>query len=187
MDTSSVMAVAVKAEIVFPKLNPDEDNHTSDLTLTAEQLLEKLEKDPELCRKHSKSGGMCLDDIKRAAKHISLPHSNVSKNALIDAVVNKLKNKSQLNTILLNKNEGSTFREDENTFFRVLNFLMTNPDSLARSSLLAGRLQLEEGKVKDRQDIYTTAAEQFNDWSQSSGGYIVLRMLFYFFVINMFL
>ena len=54
MDTSSVVTVAVKDEVIIPRLNPDEDNHTSDLTLTAEQLLEKLEKDPELCRKHSK-------------------------------------------------------------------------------------------------------------------------------------
>ncbi len=60
---------------------PDEDNHTSDLTLTAEQLLEKLQKDPELCRKRSKSGGTTLRE---------LPHSNVSEYVLIDAVAKKL-------------------------------------------------------------------------------------------------
>ena len=80
MDTSSVMAVAVKAEIVLPKLNPDEDNHTSDLTLKAEQLF-RLQKDPELSRKHSKSGGTTLRE---------LLHSTVSENVLIDFVANKL-------------------------------------------------------------------------------------------------
>jgi hypothetical protein len=64
---------------------------------------------------------------------------------------------------------------------------MANPDSLARSSLLARRLQLEAGKVKDRQDIYTTAAEQLNGWSKSSGTHILFYVCYFiFFVINMY-
>jgi hypothetical protein len=47
---------------------------------------------------------------------------------------------------------------------------MTHPDALSRSSMIAGRLQLQERKVKENQDIYVSAAEKFNDWTLSSGG-----------------
>ena len=71
---------------------------------------------------------------------------------------------------ILEKDQGSSFRSDKNTFFRVLNILMRYPDAVVRSNMLAGRLQLQERQTYDNQSIFVDAALQFNDWSFKTGG-----------------
>ena len=106
------------------------------------------------------SGSYNLSDIKRAAAHLGLPTS-AAKGALIDSIVSKVVNnnynflftysnynlqmekRAALKDIIVKDNNG-TFRSDKNTFFRVLNILMQSPDAVARSNMLAGRLQLQE-------------------------------------------
>ncbi len=55
-------SVTVKAELTGATVivNPDEDHHTVDLSLTDEQLVELIHKDHEACRKHSRSGGIFI-------------------------------------------------------------------------------------------------------------------------------
>ena len=69
--------------------------------------------------------------------------------------------------------EHESFRSDKNTFFRVLNILMQFPDAVARSNMLASRLQLQERQTYEHQSVFVDATEKFNDWNFKTGGLIV--------------
>ncbi len=89
-----------------------------------------------------------------------------------------MEKRAALQDIIVKDNHG-TFRSDKNTFFRVLNILMQSPNAVARSNMLAGRLQLQDRQTYENQSVFVDAAEKFNDWNYKTGGLIVEHEQFF--------
>ena len=49
---------------------------------------------------------------------------------------------------------------------------MQYPDALLRSAALASRRDLQNRQVNENQDLFRDVAEEFNDWTSSSGGIV---------------
>jgi hypothetical protein len=105
------------------------------------------------------------------AKHLSISTSQ-KKEALVDAIRDKVKRKKILDEELIEK-EGS-FLKDQNTFPRLCIILMQFPDALERSNLLSTRNQLQNKEINESQPIFVNAAEHFNDARHNSGGLVEL-------------
>lgn len=70
------------------------------------------------------------------------------------------------------------YRKDKNTIPRLINILFMNQDAVARSHLLATRIQLQNGEVYDKQKIFVDSMESFNDRNFNSGGLIAEHTVF---------
>ena len=128
-----------------------------------------IEKFKEQYRKGSKTSGKSLPAIKAIAKHLSLTYSNVSKETLIDRIVELLNDKKQLDKT--EETEGK-FITNKNTFPRLMNILMLNPDPLARCLALKGPANQQHGEVREKQKFIVDAVALFNDREFKSGGLI---------------
>lgn len=124
---------------------------------------------PDDAARSSRVSGVSLEELKTIAGYLNLRKTD-SKGNLIAAIRAKVEAKKKLGSIL-NKDEG-TFRRDKNTFFRLCNILMTFPDALQRSNLLATRTQLQNKEVNEKQPIFNDAADHFNDHNYNSGGLV---------------
>jgi hypothetical protein len=95
---------------------------------------EKLQALKDLGRDRAKGhGGVTIGDLKIIAGALGINKSQ-KKDILVDLIFNRIKNHSALLEI-----QKSKFRQNSNTFFRLLNCLMENPEAVARTELLAGR------------------------------------------------
>ena len=89
-------------------------------------------------------------DLKALAYSLGLKRSQ-NKSELATTISEKWENRVKLEGILSASssslsNFSGNFKSDENTFFRICNFLMVYPDAVARSAALAGRKRLQESK-----------------------------------------
>ena len=124
---------------------------------------------PDEVARSAKISGISLDDLKQIAVHLNLKKTD-SKSNLITSIRTKVETKKKLAEII-EKEEG-TFRKDKNTFFRLCNILMSFPDALQRSNLLATRTQLQNKEVNEKQPIFNDAVVLFNDSTHNSGGLV---------------
>lgn len=123
-----------------------------------------------------RNGGMDIAHLKMVAERWKIPKSQ-NKGPLVANIVARIKNKEALQSgqfpVLMPVTPVATpssFKKDKNTFPRLCNILMKTEDSLARSQLIAGRLQLQYGQTREHHPVWVCAAEDFNDYSKSSGG-----------------
>ena len=64
------------------------------------------------------------------------------------------------------------YRKDKNTMPRLINILFEHPDAVARSHMLATRIQLQNKETYDKQKIFTESMLKFNDRQYNSGGLV---------------
>jgi hypothetical protein len=95
----------------------------------------------EAALQDARLGGYNIEQLKAMATHINIPKSQ-PKASLIEAIKLKRQNQNRLEIVLRanDEEEGGSFRKDKNTFPRLCNILMSMPDALARSAMLANRV-----------------------------------------------
>ena len=70
------------------------------------------------------------------------------------------------------------YRKDKNTMPRLINILFEHPDAVARSHMLATRIQLQNKETYDKQKIFTESMLKFNDRQYNSGGLVTEHEVF---------
>jgi hypothetical protein len=93
-----------------------------------------------------------------------------SKEALVLAIKESQKRQIALTSMESRSLNQGTYRKDKNTVPRIINLLLRYPDALARSSVLASRIDLQDREVGPNRPIWLRVCQEFNDVSVNSGG-----------------
>lgn len=148
--------------------SPSEDLTTFfDSTAPVTEKIEKLLTLPlKECQK--KSNFLKLSAVCEMAKHLNIAYSNKKKEDLVQCIFNYEEQK-QLTQKMMGV-DSKSHRRNKNTFARLCNFLMQNPNALAKVQMLSNRSGLDAGFVYENQPVIVEAVEKFNDRSIFSGG-----------------
>src|SRR3989338_848720 len=106
-----------------------------------------------------RNGQFSLTEIQMMAQHLLIPKFQ-SKEALVNAIREKSKNRATLSSI--EENSQYIHRKVIHTFPRMLGFIMADPDSLSRSRTLASRTELQLQQTNDANPLYIQATKKFN-------------------------
>ena len=155
------------SSVINYKMSEDAFNNTN-ISSIEERIKMLCEMDPTISQANSKVSNISLKDLKSMAHHLHLSQS-LNKPQLIKSIRDRVANVEKLE----DHEQNNSIRRDENTFARICNFLLTYPEALQRSTLLATSIQLQEKQVYAKQLIFVDCAERFNDWNYNSGGLFV--------------
>jgi hypothetical protein len=137
---------------------------------TKHEKLEMLKQTPMESLIKRRGGVINGKELEDLAKELKIRHANVPKSELVKNLLKYKGEDEALEASTVRTDDG--FRRDANTFPRLLNFLMKEPNAVARLQLLAARHQLDSGEVYSSQEVMITAVELFNDPGMNSGGLI---------------
>jgi hypothetical protein len=140
-------------------------------------VVAKLKGDP-------RSGGVNREFLVSVAASLNISGARRKTNdSLFESVITRIKNQAMLEQIETDEDSVDSeasqptrkFRKDKNTLPRILNILMTNPDAILRTNLLANRRQLQSREVYSNQTIFIDCAERFNDPDDDDIGGLVAQ------------
>ena len=93
------------------------------------------------------------------------------KSLLVDALFEKQRLVDLLPNII-ESSKKERFTKNKDTFPRICNLLMRNPDAIKRSALLAMRVDLQFHQLGSIAHLFTCAADDFNNHEIDSGEWI---------------
>jgi hypothetical protein len=82
------------------------------------------------------------------------------------------------NDSVVDESDYTQYRKDKNTIPRLINILFEHPDAVARSHMLASRIQLQNKETYDKQQIFVESMNKFNDRQYNSGGLVTEHEVF---------
>jgi len=91
--------------------------------------------------------------LNRMANRFKIATSQ-SKEALVLAIKESQKKQIALNSLETRSSSVSTYRKDKNTLPRIINLVLRYPDALARSAVIATRLDLQDREVGPNKPIW---------------------------------
>lgn len=125
----------------------EDDNIVGESAINIEECISELgAKTPEEIediKGHVRGGKYTINNLRLMCRHLSLP-STKPKAQLIDSIVSRTKHR-----VILSALEG-TFRKDNNTIPRLLNFLFQYPEAVIASFNVASRADLQNDNASTR-------------------------------------
>jgi hypothetical protein len=137
-----------------------------------------------------KNSKVTLEALTQLAISIKLKPGRKKKPELLMMVKTRLMNRTRLDVLRATESDSEdenagpddldpaatvegfvAHRKDKNTFPRLCNFLLKDPDALQRTRLLATKQQLQDREIQQNLPIFNRATDQFNDRNAFSGNY----------------